>query len=265
MDSLLQSMDLVENDDIDYFTTINDMWDFGGLQYRSAGLLFLLEYSPKLNIFDSKHNSESFDFQNDISEFDKDESLVTTLRNTFGAFFYLQRPFRQKFQSNFYSSLEYGFYNSTNRYEEVLPVADTVEIVTKTRSVISEIAYGLSYYPNTRTDLGLGASIRGSRNWVVDKDDIQDAEYETFDYRTELIFHFNYYISPKLRLSFSYQLHFDKLDNERIETKQETIRQSTSLTLNTVFSSSQRIKHFQLFSKGFRLYVNRLQRTALFL
>jgi hypothetical protein len=233
LDSLLQSMKLVENDDINYFTTINDMWDFGGLQYRSSGTRISLEYSPMISFRNSEYKRDETDYQNSLVEYFEDKNFTTNFRNALNLYFTWEKPFKQKFQSSLYTSIGYSIEQSHAKYEEIQPNATITEDDSKANLLNGYLNYRFGYYPNTRTDFSTYVSIGTEKMWTTQTYAEQETDSESLDYRTSFGAQFNYYISPKLRLTFSHWIHLNKssYNTDDNEIKSERINHSTSFTL----------------------------------
>ena len=232
LDSVLQSMNLIEDADMSYFTVVNDMWDFGGLQFRSAGSQLSLKYTPGVNVFDSENKSSEVNFPANSTNYSKGKSLGSTFRNTLGLYFVSKKPIKQKFQSDFSSSVEYGIYDRKYKYEELQPGTATNESNSKSNFINTNIGYSFGIYPNTRTNFTINASIGGSKQWAKESYNSVDSDFESFYYRSLIGGEFNYYISPKLKLNFSYSIYFYKSEHENeFPESRENFNHSTNLTL----------------------------------
>jgi len=231
LDSVLLSMNLVEKKDISYFTTINDMWDFGGLQSRDAGVRVSLVYTPDFRFSKFVGETEESDYVNNTYNYSKDRNSYKDFGNSLGVNFNCSKPFRQKFQSDFSTRIEYGFHKEYNKSEEIQPERMITESESERNLLRGSLFYNFDIYPNTRTSFSLGAFVNGAKRWLTDKQNDVETDYESYNYGGRLSLSFNYYISPKIKLDFSYSTYYGK-ENNRFNTdeKRESFDHSSRLS-----------------------------------
>jgi len=187
IDSILNSLDLIEKSDMVYFSKLNDIWDFGGIPSRSSGIRIQLSYHPNFNY--NKTHSEQF----------VPGTLDTTVkykmfRNSLGVSVDWSKPIRQKLQSNFYYSMDYFMSNEDNFNTQLF-----------SNGIYSIIGYSFGIYPNSRTSLYFGINLSGTKSWVTEKiEDTEDVSYEEYFYSGNPYLSLDYYFSPKLRLNCTY-------------------------------------------------------------
>lgn len=186
IDSLLNQMGLIETPDMIYFSHLNDMWDYGGNQYRSSGISISVNYKP------------TFEYEKRYFYYDSIENKTEkeAVYHNYGLTMQWSKPIRQKFQSDM-SFSGYGFYRKYNNEDTDLSL----------KGLQGSFKYQFIYYPDTRTSMFMGLIVSGEKLW--DNEDAEFIEYNgLFDWGDRI--HFNpyflldYYISPNLRLSISY-------------------------------------------------------------
>ena len=213
-DTYLQSAGLVEGSDIAYFTSLNDMWDYGALQVRLAGYRVYGGAIPAYGIYDS-YNLEEIHFdskatsQQTKAEYENDNRIQKLL---FCVGFEYQKPIKQKWQYSLQTSIRIGPSKSTNKYTNLSANEPTVESTLKLTDYIGFIETGFGFYPNTRTYLTL--NLTGFYNY--DKgtytNDSYEQEAENTFYNLAADIGAYYYISPKLRLYGQYSYGYNNLN-----------------------------------------------------
>lgn len=213
-DTYLQSTGLVEGSDIAYFTSLNDMWDYGALQVRLAGYRVYGGAIPAYGIYDS-YNLEEVRFDSKATsqqikaEYENDNRIQRLL---FCVGFEYQKPIKQKWQYSLQTSIRIGPSKSTNKYTNLLGNESAMESTLKLTDYIGFIETGLGFYPNTRTYLTL--NLTGFYNY--DKgtytNDSYEQEAENTFYNLAANLGAYYYISPKLRLYGQYSYGYFNLD-----------------------------------------------------
>jgi len=196
LDSLLQSLDLVNKTDISYFSNLNDMWDFGGSPGRDCGYQIGLYEHPSFG-YSSIHTIDrevDVDIDSTINE--------NSFRNTVSLDFSWNKPIRQKFQSNLWCSLNFKNWNDKNDpdYNHYY------------QNLTSSLGYSFGYYPNTRTTLVFGFRLDYANKWHrtegLSADKTSGTEFYAGPY-----FSANYYFSPKLSFICSVGAQQSRYDN----------------------------------------------------
>jgi hypothetical protein len=110
-----------------YFYTIADNWDYGALQQRLSGHLLSFNLIPAYTVFvnDERNTSELY---GEVA-------------------FRKEAPLNLKWQQSFHTRLVAGWSQVNKRHP-----LDPVELRDYDPMITSDLRYGLSYYPNTRTD-----------------------------------------------------------------------------------------------------------------
>jgi hypothetical protein len=185
LDSLLNQMDLIESIDMVYFSHLNDMWDYGGNQYRNSGFRFDFRYNP---IYEQIKIYHFLVYENKV------KYTIFQHKIEFSAEW--ARPVKQKFQSDLSFNIN-GFLRNFNNNVDQFQI----------KGLSGGIIYKFAYFPNTRTSFGMGIQFFGQK--VLEKDYQGYAELPGYDNNNSLwispFFMLDYYISPKLNLRINYQ------------------------------------------------------------
>ncbi|MFT5724913.1 MAG: hypothetical protein ACI9JN_002036 [Bacteroidia bacterium] len=194
LDTFLRQNSLTRETDAAYFTTTVDYWMYGGNPVRQSGRRFALAFYPMM----ARENERN-------SEYGTDVSFVTTHKNSFQQAFValeyeVEKPFKQKWQSNINAKLFIGKRVNTELTEYVVgELEDKFDL----QSVQLKLNYGIGYFPTTRTSI--------TWNTAIDLVRLQKS-YETIgswgsvDYemdRTKLSSNLiaTYYVSPRFRIA----------------------------------------------------------------
>jgi len=175
LDSILKAKDLINDDDISYFNTISDMWEYGNLKSRRSGIEYSLgDYWGSFNSFyETQHKIYYNILENKYQQTD-----TTFINNNFEPNFlnyYFSLTYSKPIKMNW--QIDFSFY-----------LANFISIYNNLGTLTS---IQLSYYPSTRTNIKISLVSRISNKYFSN----------TYMYFTEPSFGFEYYISPKLRLS----------------------------------------------------------------
>ena len=169
---VLINNNLINESNINYFTTLSDMWRFGANTERYSGFSMALGFEPQF----TKYLYQNLE---PIKSIESTSFLTTylTLKTI------LEKPISQKLQFSINSNIKYGhiYYQA--------PYATTYQHLGL--HLIPYLKIGLGYYPNTRTYVNTNISSNsGSNKRIV------YAQWQSNLY---------YYISPKTRLAFRAQ------------------------------------------------------------
>jgi len=174
LDSLLNNQGLVQNNTIDYFTTLNDYWSFGNFWERRSGSEIKLVVLPELSGSHSRSGTYS------------DSPLKTNLVSMI----------------QFDSSKQLNLFWERNIH---LALSNTT-LLTKNNDVgenfpsnlfLTSVSYGFGFFPNSRTKLTSSVNYYGG----------ESANYENSVYvkswtnRVSMLLEANYYISPQLQIT----------------------------------------------------------------
>lgn len=214
IDQFLKSEELITEDDITYYTTLQDNWIYGANTTRNKGHRFWLHFSPSI--------TTSFYAQKESENEERTENWAFNGGATFQGF----RPINQKWQWNYQAILLTGpSFSST--YERSDPRRMKFNQTTNLSSTIA-------YYPSTRSSFLSSISARYSnvryQDVITPKSDFTVA-WENQAY---------YYVSPQTRFSFNLDV------SNQLETPSTFIITQTEINTNKEFRFN--------FSIGFTQY-----------
>lgn len=195
IDSFLTTEKLVKENDIQYYTALQDMWDYGGLYARYSGSRISLGFDPYYFNMKTSHENMS-----DTSSF-----YMITEEAALTAEYDWQKPVNFKWQQGLSADVMYVF----REIQEGSTSSDTSNY--KLPHLNIRLTEDLSYYPNTRTEFRAG--IGGTFIQYTDRSNSENGIMGRND--TELHASFsldgNYYISRRFRLSLNYEVYYDLL------------------------------------------------------
>ncbi|MFN8257233.1 MAG: hypothetical protein U0W24_16175 [Bacteroidales bacterium] len=197
VDSVLHGLNLIDNEDMVYFSSLNDMWDFGGNIIRTSGFRYEFFYQPEY-YFNPYQESITID------SLIKMETEQEYFKNKFGIFLDWDKPINQKLQSNLYSRIFYFIDNNISTFSDSFPVPIPEG---NYKGIGGELKYNFGYYPNTRTSIDFGLSIDARKE--INKD---NSEEDYYSYRTYPYLVAKYYFSPKLSLNLYYNFTWRNLN-----------------------------------------------------
>lgn len=216
-DAYLSDADLIEESDITYFTSLNDMWSYGDRQIRLAGYRVYGGIVPMMGIntmhekYDSELNDTNYIYP-DIHTENKYKNRIQQLFFRIG--FEYQKPIKQKWQYFLLSNIQLGPSKTTNNYENVLISSNNPESSLKLMDYSGYIETGFGFYPNTRTylDVRVDGLINYNKGTYTDNITEEDAKNTFKSFNAS--FGAYYYISPKIRLSGRYSYGYVNLDGK---------------------------------------------------
>jgi len=246
VDSFLVEKQLIKKQDIQYFTLLNDNWDYAMSQERSSGYRVSVGFQP---YYSYSFNDEKAYYTDMISGYPPsflkwtEGAKVKTNDYNYNivAQFIHEKPINLYWQSSAEASLTYLIGNSNNSFD-IHSHDDTYKCDTVSPGIKAGLAYAIHYYPNTRTSLRMGVNASYLKAW---------GHYEFNDYRTDidnqrlnagLSFSCNYYFSPRLRLNaglngnYDYTLTYNDYDlTTSAKEKQTTNNFHTSFFAGLVY------------------------------
>jgi len=179
LDSFFEDNDLLANNGAAYFTTLNDMWQYGGLFPRNSGYEISFIVRPYYDYRNIKFSPEIRD-------------LITNLNQHFISLnFSYEKPFKLNWQHSLFAEVSGGIGSSSQKN---IQTDNDYKISGKYDKFYASANYSLGYYPNTRTYIRLSAS-QFISNLVYD-DDGNSKNYESM-----LSAGLYYYFSPNFRLT----------------------------------------------------------------
>ena len=176
LDSFFVDKGIIEEKSIQYFTGLEDIWSFGGLQVRESGKQVLFLITPGFN-FDKNLEDEG----NNI-----DENMLMYYNLSFVS----KNPISVKWQGDYSVVISHEY---LKRLKQI-----NTERSDKGYESFVLVNGKVGYYPNTRTyfDLSGGLSLMNrSSETILDK--------ENYSAGLEIITAAYYYISEKLRIGYT--------------------------------------------------------------
>lgn len=213
MDAKLKELGLITDDDITYYTSLNDMWNYGDQFVRLSGYRFYVGAVPDyLNIKTytfSEFHSESNNTSQEVTIDQTQTNAVNRILFTVG--FEYQKPVKQKWQYWLDAGVQAGPSKINNKLNDVVWNDTTIETSLKMTDFITTVETGFGLFPNTRTYLALSAS--GYYNYDKGKYYVNETGQDSKNnyYEASLNLTGYYYISPKLRLNVRYNYMFSHL------------------------------------------------------
>nr|WP_321358040.1 hypothetical protein [uncultured Draconibacterium sp.] len=199
LDSLLNTMNLVSDNDIGFFTSLNDMWSYGHesrhsgtrLQATVSGQLYYRLYKEKTETYD--YDYSKIIIKDDNNEYDEILRVNLELDS--------YKPIGLKWQRylsvylyafRYFNDLgDYGTSNDNNNFN-------------------GNLSYGYNWYFNTRTSASFGVNGNYSR---TDYDDDETNYYDRNNFHTGISGSLNYYFSPRLKASFQLSSNYNWYQN----------------------------------------------------
>jgi hypothetical protein len=180
-------MGMVKNPDAVYFTSLNDLWQFGN-EERATGTTFQLGFLTNLNYQFQKSYYDNYSYyaQNIVRSTDKNHLNDESVGVIFSAESY--KPIKLKWQR--FVSADASFRHNFTDSDNSIPDSNGFN---------QSASFGYGWFKNTRTNAKLGLQetfqyLNYQGNNQVDK--ITSVGLRLFG-------NLNYYFSPKLRLSLN--------------------------------------------------------------
>lgn len=197
IDSFLVSNNIINDENsISYFVVLQEMWSYGGRQFRESGNQFTFFVKPRY----------------DFNMYGNDEEYIREQFSTdYSAIFISMNPVSFKWQTNY----EFGVLHSHTKF--LLPVNSTPEKEYFSRAFVSGLA---GFYPNTRTNFdfqGIMSLMHNSYNEAFDN--------EAYSFQLQLSTSGYYYISERMRLGYNISYQNNKsgiLNRDRKNSKQHS-------------------------------------------
>ncbi len=214
VDSVLQSYNLITENDALYFVTLNDYWSFADLPDRSSGYRFSVGFEPGLDFVRDWEYTKTFSKTTpDVWEFET-LNLNYTVPLDFSVRYENSRPV--SLNSQRYYMLEAYYILEFTMPRIIIPsLWDVPEKLKKEYYSITG-KYDYFWYPNSRSRIGM----QNQLNAFYDRTFNYDGEFISGDLRYTLILSGQgyYFISPQVSIqgSAGYILGSTTRDTERI-------------------------------------------------
>ena len=207
IDSFLLNHKYLLESDVKYFSTLADYWDFGNRPIRYSGTRFSGVILPGYYFYNYNNPGDGLSFYNGKY------NLSALLLNS-GFEFKHEKPINLLWQNSldlngYFGIIEGRLNDKSNSKNDVLRIPN----------VQLEFRQSIGFYPNTRTDVSFGYSVKYVQ--LFDKTDLDNEIFgvEGRGIKTSADLSVNYYISPKFRLNMAssvYYIRQDSKDNARI-------------------------------------------------
>jgi hypothetical protein len=186
LDSFFEDNDLLADNGAAYFTTLHDMWQYGGLFSRHSGYEISFVARPAYHYRNAKYTPEMQDII-----YNSNHHLISLI-------FSYEKPFKFNWQHSFAASVFGGVGSSSEQNKQT---DNDYKNTTKDKSLSASADYSLGYYPNTRTNIRVTASQQISKDFRHLRTNVYDDERSTMNYYSALRAGLYYYFSPNLRLA----------------------------------------------------------------
>ncbi len=218
LDSLLNAMNLVSDNDMGYFTSLNDMWSYGH-ESRYSGTRLQADVSGRLEYRFDKEKTETYDYDNSniiIEEDDNDFRENLQFRLALDSY----KPIGLKWQRYLFIK----FYAS-----KFFDDADDPDWNSDYYAFTGRVDYGYDWFFNSRTYASFG--VNGYYYKVDFDDDDEKNYYDRNNFYTGISGSLNYYFSPRLRASFQLSSNYNWYQNSD-SSYQKQFRFASSASLN---------------------------------
>lgn len=176
LDSFFVDKGIIEEKSIQYFTGLEDIWTYGGLQIRESGKQTLLSITP----------GYSFDKNYEDSENNINENMLMHYNLSFVS----KNPISIKWQTNY----EFGI---THIYMKRLQQRND-NLSEKSYDSRAFVGGQVGFYPNTRTYFDLSGNLN-----LMNRSDDKVFDNEKYAAALQIVTSGYYYISEKLRIGYS--------------------------------------------------------------
>ncbi|WP_297097360.1 hypothetical protein [uncultured Draconibacterium sp.] len=198
LDSLLNTMNLVSDNDMGYSTSLNDMWSYGH-ESRYSGTRIQAEVGGRLDYRFVKEKTETDDYDHSTITIE-DDNIDYNENFNFSLALDSYKPIGLKWQRYFFVHLYANkYFNDTNVNEWAVDF----------KIISGSISYGYDWFFNTRTYASFGVKGHYSR---YDYDEEETNHYDSNSFNPSVSGSLNYYFSPRLKASL--RVHSDYTWNQ---------------------------------------------------
>lgn len=192
---------LISKDDIVYFSSLNDMWDFGGLPIRQSGFRIAFGVDPFIG-YTNRFSKSYLNSTNVTNEYNNTDQTIALLSNITADYF---KPIKQKWQYNIEAKLGLGPMHLITK-ESSFNNPEGVEIEFDLMKYFTKLKTSIGFYPNTRTYMelivdGYICHDKGKKNFTNNPQEFNGI-FLTLQPEIQAY----YYISPKFRIQFFYRI-----------------------------------------------------------
>ena len=230
VDKFLHDKGLVKDNDMAYFTAVNDNWDYSSGPARSAGSRIYAGINPGIaGILDLTH---SYTYDSSMIQTSQNWHMGTNrnLDIAFLAGFEWSKPVKLYWQLDAGVVANYLTSGSLNINHEF---PDTTKY--RTNQFTPTEYFMIGWYPNSRTwlsaRLALNQSFYTSFSIIPSQPSSHSIVSHMNDYSGSLNLNLYYYFSPQLRLTGSWNLNSMLVSNKLLPSKRNVFNQSINLGL----------------------------------
>jgi hypothetical protein len=210
IDSFLTVLDLKAQSDASYFTLLNDNWDNANGPVRRTGSRFSIGLVPDIDLFfigSKNYYRDTFNNPDVIESYtNKNNTRSDSWGLDFVAKYAWEKPASLYWQHTVNADLAYSLY-----YKQVISKIYDMDILTyeqKSRlnspNLKLQLGYAIGFYPNSRTNIRLGANTILNQYWGDEKiNDDLEIDAGKILVNSGLYLSCYYYISPQLRFSLN--------------------------------------------------------------
>jgi len=203
LDTFLQEKGLISQNDINYFTGLEDMWSFGALQIRENGTEWKVVFTPNYYYTDRQGGEQLYDAFNTgygiEYKYRKPINLKWQFDSDFGLNFYYHKLLRQenisssetKYSSNLLFNSRVGYYPNTRTYVRTYLIFvlknSNDQKVLDSDGYATQISLGTSayYYFSEKLRIGLDLSYGWFDNYLQGSA-VSDSRRSDFQYSLNL-------------------------------------------------------------------------------
>jgi hypothetical protein len=179
INAFLDNNDLLADNGAAYFSTLYDMWLYGGMFSRQSGYEISFLVRPDYIYQNKKFTPEIRDM------------ILNLNKHVMSLTFSYEKPFKLNWQHSVVTDVSGGIGSSSNQNKQT---GNDYKNTAKFNAISALANYALGYYPNTRTFIQVTTS---QQIWK----DRYDDDRRSTNFRSILGANLNYYFSPHLRLT----------------------------------------------------------------
>ncbi len=204
IDSFLISNTNILKSDSRYFTSLQDIWEYGDRPNRNAGTRYTLALYP--GYYFNRYNRE------DVESLYNREYNLSALILTSGFEFKHEKPINLYWQNTIDFNTHIGIVDGNANY-----ISNTEENALRIPNLQLNYTQTIGFYPNTRTDIVFSYGLQYAQ--IFDKSDVTNNidGSDSKGVRASSDLAVNYYISPKLRLNLRAWISYVWQDSDKSE------------------------------------------------
>ncbi|OFX89176.1 MAG: hypothetical protein A2W99_01725 [Bacteroidetes bacterium GWF2_33_16] len=206
VDSFLQSKGLINTADSEYFTIVNDNWDYAITIIRNTGQRISFGIEPK--IYSSNYHSKIDNGNLLITEFESKRNEYSINANL--QYIY-EKPINLYWQNSL-SFLLIGTYLESTYGVSASNLDNSLDI--NAPQITSRLSYNLGFYPNSRTSLNISFAMNYFNSFGEEKYNDEKNSINHLVLTPNSYLNLYYYISPQLRLNVNYSVDYNYTESD---------------------------------------------------